>query len=441
MTKGPSTLAASRDKTVQQQQFSGTYTNFVLFMLILVTILNFIDRQILSILLEPIKAEFQLTDTQLGFLTGFSFAVFYTLFGIPLARLADSGNRKNLISVVIIIWSAMTAICGLATSFLWLVLARIGVAIGEAGSAPAAQSMLSDYFPPNRRVSVLGILYTGVYLGLLLGFLMGGWINEFFGWRAAFFVVGIPGVIFALIFRLTVKEPPRGYSEGIVDTGEIPGIGQTFKYLWNIPTYRQIPFAAGFYAFVAYGSMAWLPSFFIRTHGLSTGELGTWLALAVGVGGGTACLLGGFLTDYLANRTNDKRWYMWVPAITILLSIPFVCGIYLSPTPGLALFMAIGAFFFGNTWLGPTIATIQSITPSRMRAMSFATMIVIHNVIGLGLGPQVVGIFSDYLKEALGDDSLRYSLLITMVITSLISTFHYLMAARTLRQDMKQNLG
>ncbi|MCZ6526267.1 MAG: MFS transporter, partial [Gammaproteobacteria bacterium] len=172
---------------------------------------------------------------------------------------------------------------------------------------------------------------------------------------------------------------------------------------------------------------------------MSTGEIGSWLALAVGVGGGTACLLGGFLTDYVANRTNDKRWYMWIPAITIMLSIPFVCGIYLAPTPRMAMIMAVCAFFFGNTWLGPTIATIQAVAPLRMRALAFAIMIFIHNIIGLGLGPQIVGILSDYLKEALGNDSLRYSLLSTLVLASLISVFHYLMAARTLRQDLEQN--
>ena len=248
-----------------------------------------------------------------------------------------------------------------------------------------------------------------------------------------------PVLFLQSFFGLTVKEPPRGYSEGTLDTGDVPSLGETFKYLWKIPSYRHLPFAAGFYAFVAYGSMAWLPSFFIRSHNMSTGEIGSWLALAVGVAGGTACLLGGFLTDYVANRTNDKRWYMWIPAITIMLSIPFVCGIYLAPTPRMAMIMAMCAFFFGNTWLGPTIATIQAVAPLRMRAMAFAIMIFIHNIIGLGLGPQIVGILSDYLKEALGNDSLRYALLSTLVLASLISIFHYLMAARTLRQDLEQN--
>ena len=177
MNENQSTLEkASPAKTVPQQHYSARYTNFVLIMLILMTMLNFVDRQILAILLEPIKAEFQLTDTQLGFLSGFAFALFYTLFGIPLARLADTGSRKKLICVVIIIWSVMTAVCGLATGFLWLILARIGVAIGEAGSAPAAQSMLSDYFPPHRRVSVLGILYTGVLYGIVTRF-SHGWLD------------------------------------------------------------------------------------------------------------------------------------------------------------------------------------------------------------------------------------------------------------------------
>jgi MFS family permease len=405
-------------------------------MLLAVSIFNFVDRQILAILIEPIRAEFHLSDTQVGFLAGIAFAVFYTVFGIPLAKLADSGNRSNLICAVMMAWSFLTTCCGLAAGFASLVLARIGVAVGEAGSGPASQSMLSDYFPPDRRVTVFGILSVGVYIGILIGFLLGGWINEFFGWRTAFFVVGVPGVLFTVLFWLTVKEPLRGGLDGILDPGSAPHLWTTIKHLWRVPAYRHMPFAIGFYTFVAYGSMTWTPSFFIRTHGMTTGQIGTWLALSVGVAGGAGCYFGAVLTDWLANRSGDKRWYVWVPAGTITLSIPFLLGVYLWPTPVPALLMSVLAWFFGNAWLGPALATIQGLAPLRMRAMALATVLCVNNIIGLGLGPQLVGILSDAFKSRYGDGSLRYSLVLCLIGASILSVFHFLRAARTIRNDL-----
>jgi predicted MFS family arabinose efflux permease len=435
------TPEAARAATVQSPRdaLSERYRWFVLIMLTLVATLNFVDRQLLSILLEPIKAEFHLSDTQLGFLTGFAFAIFYSIMGIPLARLADQGDRRKLIAVVIIIWSVMTAVCGLAVGFMSLLVARIGVGIGESGSAPAVQSIIADYYEPRRRASAIGLQSTGVYIGILLGFLLGGWIGQFFGWRAAFMVLGIPGVLFAIAFWLTVREPARGKLDNLTDTGHAPPFTETLRYLWSRRSYRHLPFAVSFYAFVAYGSMAWAPSFFIRTHGMSVGEVGTWLALSAGFAGGLGCYFGGALSDYIVNKTGDERWHMWLPAIFICLSIPVQFGIYLSPTPLPALLLTVVVWFLGNTWLGPAQAMLQGLAQLRMRAMALAIMLFINNLIGQGLGPQIVGIISDHLRPSVGADSLRYALIICLVAGSLLATFHFVMAARTLRADLRSH--
>lgn len=419
--------------------FSERYRYYVLVMLTLVSTLNFVDRQLMAILLEPIKAEFQLSDTQLGFLTGFAFSIFYAICGIPLAKLADQGNRSRLIAIVIIVWSVMTAFCGLTLGFVSLMLARIGVGIGEAGSAPAVQSQLADYYEPRRRASMVGLQSTGVYLGILLGFLLGGWINQYMGWRSAFLALGLPGVAFAVIFWITVREPPRGRIENISDTGSAPAVLDTLRHLWSRRSYRHIPFAVSFYAFVAYGSMGWGPAFFTRTHHMTSGEIGTWLALSAGLAGGLGCYFGGAISDYVVNRTRDERWHMWLPALFIAVSIPLHFIIYLSPTPLPALLMTAVVWFLGNTWLGPAQATLQSLAGLRMRAMALAVMLFINNLIGQGLGPQVVGILSDRMRAAYGPDSLRYALLIAVVAASILSAFHFGMAGRSLREDLRRS--
>jgi len=416
--------------------FTKRYGYFVLVMFTLVTAFNFVDRQLMSILLQPIKAEFRFSDTELGFLTGFAFAIFYSIMGIPLAKLADQGNRTRLVTVVMIFWSVMTAMCGFAVGFVSLLLARIGVGVGEAGSAPAVQSQMSDYFEPRRRASMIGVQSTGVYLGILLGFLLGGWLNQYLGWRTAFMALGLPGVVFALLYYVTVREPPRGRVEHIVDTGAAPPLRETARYLWSLRSYRHIPMAVSFYAFVAYGSMGWGPAFFMRTYGMTTGEIGTWLALSAGVAGGLGCYFGGAFSDYVVNRTADARWHMWLPAIFIGSSIPLQFVIYLSPTARPALLMTAVVWFLGNTWLGPAQSTIQGLAGLRMRAMALAAMLFLNNLIGQGLGPQVVGILSDRMRQAYGPYSLRYALLIAVVVASLLSVFHFTMAARTLRQDL-----
>ena len=427
-------------ENMQDSPGSRGYMRYSLAVFTGVATLNFVDRQLLSILVEPIKAEFALTDTQLGFLTGFAFAIFYTLVGFPLAKLADSGNRRTLIASVVSLWSLMTAMCGLAVGFWTLLLARIGVGIGEAGSGPAIQSILADHYPPRERSSAIGIQSTGVYLGILIGFLSGGWINEFFGWRAAFMAIGLPGVLVGLLIMLTIKEPKRGRFDG-GSIGGVPPIRDSARALCAIQSYRYIPVAMAFYAFAAYGSMAWAPAFFMRTHGMGSGEVGTWLALSAGLAGGLGCYLGGLGSDYLVNRTGDARWHLRLPGLCTLITVPMLFGVYLSPDPAVALILSALVWFFGNTWLGPVQATIAGLAGPRRRGVALALLLFINNLIGLGLGPQIVGILSDALQPSMGIDSLRYAMLWPLVVASIFSAIFFFRAGRTLREDLENPLS
>ena len=266
-------------------------------MLFVVTIFNYIDRQILSILLQPIKDDLKISDTALGFLTGFAFAVFYTFAGIPLARIADRWSRRSLIAISLATWSLMTAASGLARGFTDLALARIGVGIGEAGSAPPGHSLLSDYFPPEKRATALSIYACGVYVGVGLGFWLGGWINDAYGWRAAFFIVGLPGVLLALVVRFTVRELPRGWREREATSIRPYSLREVGRFFRTLTTGRRLSLAAALQSFAAYSGGTWGPVFFIRVHHMTPGELGLWLSWTVALGVVSALLrAGGSLT-------------------------------------------------------------------------------------------------------------------------------------------------
>lgn len=413
--------------------FSPAARRYALSVLVVVYTFNFIDRQILSILLEPIKQELGLSDTALGLLTGFAFALFYATLGIPIARYADKGNRKNLVALALAIWSAMTALSGLAQNFWQLLAARIGVGVGEAGCSPPSHSMISDYFPAEKRATALGIYSLGIPFGILFGFLAGGWLNEFFGWRVAFFVVGVPGLLMALLVKFTLREPSRGMAEGRTDSGEQPGIMETFTYLWRKRSFRHMAFGGALSAFVGYGVVTWVPSFLIRSHGMETGEVGTWLGLILGIPGGIGIVLGGWMADRYGAR--DTRWYLWVVSVALLLGTPFAFGVYLSETPEWALVYLIMPILLGNFYQATTFSQTQGLVTLRMRAVAAAVLLFILNIIGLGAGPQAVGILSDLLNPAYGQDSLRYSLLIFSFV-NVWAAYHYYVAGKLLKADL-----
>ncbi len=411
----------------------GSYYTLVL--LTIVYSFNFIDRQLLAILQESIKADLALSDSQLGLLTGFAFAVFYVTAGISIARWADQSNRRNIIALAVFIWSFMTALSGLAQNYTHLLLARIGVGVGEAGGSPPSHSIISDIFPPHRRASAIGFYSTGVSFGILFGFLFGGWLNEFFGWRVAFMVVGVPGILLAALVRMTLKEPVRGQSENRqASTAAVP-FSQTLALLWSQRSFRHMALGAGLNAFAGYSIASWTASFMIRSHGMSTGVLGTWLALIIGLGGAIGVFGGGLLADRLARR--DKRWYVWLPAIAGFISVPFIASVYLVDTPITALSMMIIPGLLSNVYLGNTIATTHGLVGLRMRAMSSAILFFILNIIGLGAGPFSVGFLSDYLEPSMGTESLRYAMLYLLPAVMFWSACHFYLAARTLRADLQ----
>ena len=410
--------------------------NYALGILTLVYTFNFIDRQLLSILQEDIKAELLLTDAQLGLLTGFAFAMFYVIAGVPIARLADRSNRRNIVAASVGLWSFMTAISGFVQNYVQLLLARIGVGIGEAGGSPPSHSIVSDIFPKEQRASALSFYSTGVNLGIMFGFLFGGWLNEFFGWRVAFLVIGVPGIILACIVYATVPEPVRGLLENKkVSDNQVP-FSEVVSGLWQRKTFRHMALACGLNAFAGYGTVNWAASFFIRSHGMTTGELGTWLALSTGLVGAVGIFVGGFLGDKLGAR--DKRWYLWVPGLSTLLVVPGMLTVFLTSNTYLALVCMFMPGFLQNIYLGNSIATTHNLVGLRWRSTSSAILFLILNIIGLGLGPFAVGLLSDMLETSLGIESLRYAMLAVLPTACVWSSIHFYIASRTLIADLEK---
>ena len=329
--------AQSQQQNQQQneQKFSPAYRNYALGILFVGYIVNFVDRSILSLLLEPIKLELSLSDSQLGLLGGLAFAVFYTFLGIPIAALADRRSRVKILAVSMVIWSAMTALCGLASNFWMLLMARIGVGVGEAGASPPSHSLISDYFPIETRATALSIYALGIPFGTMIGNYVGGWGADELGWRQTFYLVGIPGIFVAMIVALTLREPPRGMSDvkvGVANANQqkpdAPKVKDVLNFLWGKMSFRHLSFAAGLHAFVSYGASTWNAPFFTRIHSMSSTDLGAALALVAGIGA-IGTFAGGYLSDKLSERTGDKRWYFWLPGIATVIMVPFQLVAYL----------------------------------------------------------------------------------------------------------------
>ena len=407
----------------------------VLVMLTLVYTFNFIDRQILVILQEPIKAELGLSDAQLGLLTGFSFALVYVTAGIPIAWLADRANRRNIVAASLAFWSLMTALSGLVQNYGQLLAARLGVGVGEAGGSPPSHSMISDYFPPSRRGTALSFYSMGIYIGVLFGFAAGGWIAENFGWRNAFFVIGIPGILYALAVLWVVKEPQRGQH----DPAGVPAqssLAETLAGLKGRPTFWYLSVGCAFSAFVSYGNGNFMPSFLMRNHGMSLAEVGAILGLISGLSGATGTFLGGFLADRLAPR--DMRWYVWIPILGGLSSmIPAYYTLFGESTTFIVAAM-IPSQILSALYLGPCIATCHNLVSPGMRAMASAILYFVLNLIGLGLGPLTVGILSDLFVEPFGDNNLRYAMATALTI-GFLGTYFLWMGTRSLERDLEEN--
>jgi MFS family permease len=411
------------------------YRNYVLFLLMVVYIFNFIDRQILVILQESIKEELSLSDKQLGLLSGFTFAIFYVVCGIPIARMADRYNRVNIVSASIAVWSAMTAISAFVGNFWQLLAARIGVGIGEAGASPPSHSIISDYFPHEERGRALSFYSMGIYIGILVGFLLGGWINQFFGWRTAFLVVGLPGLLMAVIVKLTLREPPRGQMDD-GDHAEAPdsNIVVDLKWLWSLRSFRYAAFAAGFNAFLGYGALNFMPSFAIRIYEVPIGLVGTWLALIAGLAGAAGVYAGGHMSDHLGKR--DDRWAYWVAGISTLAAGILLLPMMLSNDQYVMWSIYALVALSQSMFLGPTIAMAHALVGPRYRALSSSVLFFVLNIIGLGFGPLTVGAISDALAPSMGVDSIRWAIMST-AMAAFIGAALYFNAARYVRADLQ----
>jgi predicted MFS family arabinose efflux permease len=405
------------------------YAWYVLAILFLINVFNYIDRQIISILMQGIKTDLELNDTELGFLTGITFAFFYATFGIPLARLADRWSRRNVIVASLALWSAMTAACGLAKTFPQLLAARTAVAIGEAGCTPPAHSMLTDLFPNRWRVRAIAVYSLGLPVGILVGLAAGGWINQHFSWRAAFMVVGIPGILLALLTLFTIKEPKRATPPPKVALST----WQALRELWGVPSYRNILIATSFNAIGGYAILQWAPSFFIRSHGLGTAEIGLSLGLVVGISGAVGVLGGGWISEHLGKR--NKAWYTLVPALAMLVATPFYYSVFLVGDPQLAFLLFAIPSVLNYAYLSPIFASVQLLAEPRTRALAAAILLFVTNLIGAGLGPQIIGLISDALEPSLGLESLRWALCIVITAKG-IASINYWLASRTIAADI-----
>jgi MFS family permease len=395
------------------------------------------DRAVLAVLLESIKRDFVLTDSQLGLLSGISFAFSYSALGIPVAAFADRSNRKRLLAAAIGLWSVMTALCGRASNFTALLLGRAGTAAGEAGGSSPSQSIISDYFPPRTRSTALAMYAVAVPVGLALGNYLGGMGNDHFGWRMTFILMGLPGILFMLIVLLTVVEPTRGMSDGkAINTTQNPKppIREAIEHMCALGSFRHVCLGAALHSIVWYSGSQLNASFLQRSHGMTAQQSGGWLAVMSTIGA-LGTLMGGYMSDRLSVRMSDRRWQLWTPGVATLAMVPFQFCAYLSNTRWLLLasfgiMTALAAFFFGPSW-----AIAQELAPLRMRAIATSLLLFAQTIIGQGLGPYLAGTISDHLQPLYGRNSLRYALALLGLI-NLWAAIHYFRGARALRRDL-----
>jgi MFS family permease len=428
--------------------FSVGYTRYAMWLLLGIYVINFLDRQVINILAEPIKNDLGLADWQLGLMSGLAFAVFYTFLGIPIARLAERKNRAVIIGTATAVWSGFTALCATAGNFAQLIVYRIGVGVGEAGCTPPAHSLIVDYTPREKRASALAFYSMGTPIGGLLGLVMGGLIADMHGWRTAFLVAGVPGVIFALLAFFTLKEPRRlmrEHAEKVAANSAT--FSQTMAYLATRRTFWFIAFAAAIKAFIGYGHAPFTASFFLRNHAEEIAQLADgfglksvgFLGLALGLISGTAGAIGSWVGGWIADKygRKDLRAYMVAPAIASIVTIPVYITAVSIDSAAIALFVLAINAFLGTLWYGPVYGTGQSVVPPHMRATAAAILLFIINLIGLGLGPLAVGILSDWFNKGLGmgpGEGVRWALIVSASF-GLVAFTCFWLARRTIRED------
>ena len=392
---------------------------------------NFLDRQILSLLAEPVRKDLHLSDTQVGMLTGFAFALFYTLFGVPIAWFADRSHRVRIVALACACWSLCSAAGGLAGSFLQLAVARMGVGIGEAGGTTPSYAIISDYFPPKERGKALALYSLGVPFGIAIGAALGGGVAAHYGWRAAFFAVGLPGLAVALLILTVVREPVRGAQDGPAGPHELAPaqFGQVVRLFFANPVLRWTALAAGLGAFAGYGSSNWVPAFLMRHQHMTLTEIATVYSVCVGVAVGFGTWFSGYLADRLSRR--DPRAYAMIPFWGSLVALPFAVAGYLAPTWQLSMACLTVSGASAILYLAPALAVVQNVAPPQARSTSAALLLLVLNLIGLGGGPVFTGVLSDLFKPRFGVDSLQMALLCGAPVLLLVMAA-CLMAARAI---------
>ncbi len=435
------------------REVSPGYRRYAVWLLFLVYVFNFIDRQIVTILAEPIKRDLGIADWQLGLMTGTAFAIFYCTLGIPIARLAERRNRPWIISLSLAAWSGFTALCGLAQNFWQLVLARIGVGVGEAGCTPPAHSLIADYTPKEQRASAMAIYSMGNPVGALIGVVTGGLIADAFGWRTAFLVVGLPGILLAIVAALTLIEPRMKRAAAAArEAAQAPqhSFGDAMRVLRKKRTFWYMAFGVSIVAFVGYGHAPFGASFFLRVHGAEIEQLaaqfglgpigfvGLSLGLILGIAAGVGVYIGGIIADRYGAR--DLRAYMGIPGIAVLASVPIYTIALLMPTflPVLPI-LAVNSVLV-SLWQGPVYATVQNIAPVHMRATAASIFLFIANLIGLGLGPLAVGLASDILAGPFGlgsAEGVRWALIGSQFL-AIPAFVCFWLARRTIREEMEE---
>lgn len=408
------------------------YAWYVLAVLVAVYSINWMDRYVLVILLPPIKRELHLSDGQLGLLAGFAFALIYSVAGVPIARFADRSSRRSLISFGLLIWSAATGLAGLAQNFAQLIAARFGVALGESTCSPAASSLIADYFPMHRRATAFAIYGLGISIGMAMGLSIGGGISEVAGWRTALMLVGLPGLLMAVVVRFTVREPLRGRLEGSALESSVQPLSATLRTMLSRKCFVAYGVGLGLVSLSGNAFETWTPTYLMRLYGMSSGTVGALTGTVEGVGGIIGTLAGGVLSDMLGRR--DERWYLWIPAVTAGAMVPSMYAFLHTNGAVMLVFYALTVVCAG-AYMAPLIAVTQRLMPPNVRALATALVYLMLNLIGPGAGPLVAGLLTDAFSARLGDAAIRASLTLTL-LGALVGVPLILYAARLLPGEL-----
>ena len=416
----------------ERGRIGSTSRRYVIFVLTALTAMNHVDRQLISILLEPVRVEFQLSDIQLGLLSGIAFAALFSALSVPAAVWAVRHSRRNLIAAAAALWGVMTVLCGVSQTFWQLILARTGVGIGEAGGMAPSQAIISEMHPPGERATAQGALSAGINAGTFVSFIMGGYVGQRYGWRVAFLGAGVLTVALALLLRLTVREPERMIGN-VRDTAMVQPsrsiVRDTLRAMWVDPVLRQLCIGAALTAAVAAGTAAWAPSYLARSHKMGIAAIGLYLALVLGLGGALGTWLGGLWSDRL--RRRDVRWSLWLVAVVSMATKPLSIGFYLAADTRAALLLFLLPGMTTAVFLGPSIAVLHERVSPHLQPVASAMLALVMSLVGMGLGPLFVGVMSDWVFAGHGESSLRYALVVLQV-AGFWGALHFYAAGRHL---------